>query len=59
MTDPFEAVIWTFCYQKESDKYLRNGKLTWVNHMSKVRAFKVHLKIAFLTFEPACNQTDL
>ena len=51
MTDPFEAMIRTFCYQMESDKCLRNGKRTWVNRMSEMQAFKVHLLIAFSNFD--------
>ena len=42
-----------------SDESLRNGKLTWVNHLSEMRAFKMHLKIAFSNFDPSWNQTDL
>ena len=41
----------------ESDKRLRSGNLTWVNHVSEMWAFKVHLKIAFSYFDPSWNQT--
>ena len=59
MTDPFEVMIWTFCLQMVSVKRLRIAFLTWVNHMSEMRAFKVQLIIAFSKFYPSSNQTDL
>ena len=46
MTDAFEAIIGTLV----SDKSLRNEIRTWVNQLSILQAFKVHLKIAFYFF---------
>ena len=31
----------------------------WKNHLNEMRAFKLHLKIAFSNFDASWNQTDL
>ena len=59
MTDPFEAVIYTFCLQMVSDNSLRNEILTSDDHLSEIRDFKKHLQIAHSNFDPSLNQTNL
>ena len=41
------------------DKCPGNAFRSLVNHLSKIRAFKLHFKIAFSNFDPSWNQTYL
>ena len=41
------------------DKCPGNAFRTSVNHLSKIRAFKLHLEIAFSNFDPSWNQSHL
>ena len=52
MTDLFEAMIWTICLQVVSNKSLRKEIRTWLNHWSEIKAFKMHVEIAFSNFDP-------